>query len=492
MLGRLLVHASNYTWGSLLVTLAGFISFPIFTRLFSVDEYGLMSLVSATLMLLTGVAKLGLQHSIVRFHAELRAGKRALSERAYYSTVLLGMGGIGAGVALAWSVVSQFVPAHWWGDPRVPPLLLLTSGLVFVRVIDSALVNILRAQQRSAVFSTYNVARKYVGLAIILGTVFYVLPGLSGFYVGTIVAEVLAVTVLLALLLRRQPIAPAEFSPVLLRSMLVFGVPMIAYELGGLVLSVGDRYVIQNMLGPAALGAYAAAYNLCEYVQMIVVASFGQALIPMYTRLWEEKGEHETRRFIEQALHYYIVLAAAVIAGLAAIGTDVLTLLASEKFSAGAVVIPWVIAGMVVDGSLPIFGAGLFIHKQTRVIMGLVLASAAFNIALNVALIPSLHIVGAAIATLASYFFLAACVMVLGTRRLPVSMPWLHLAKCALLAVAMYAVVANIDAGHGLPGLLVRIAAGAATYAVLVLTFDRRARGAVGAIGARLGLGAHV
>ena len=56
----------------------------------------------------------------------------------------------------------------------------------------------------------------------------------------------------------------------------------------------------------------------------------------------------------------------------------------------------------------------------------------------------------------------------------------------------MYAVVTRIDAGHGLAGLIARIATGAGVYALLVLAFDRRARGALSAAGARLGLGAHV
>jgi O-antigen/teichoic acid export membrane protein len=46
-LRRVLVQASHYSLGSLLTMVAGLISFPLLTRVFSVEDYGLISLVAA-------------------------------------------------------------------------------------------------------------------------------------------------------------------------------------------------------------------------------------------------------------------------------------------------------------------------------------------------------------------------------------------------------------------------------------------------------------
>ena len=45
-LKRLLVQASHYSFASLLSTLAGLISFPLLTRIFSVADYGVMNLIA--------------------------------------------------------------------------------------------------------------------------------------------------------------------------------------------------------------------------------------------------------------------------------------------------------------------------------------------------------------------------------------------------------------------------------------------------------------
>ena len=89
MLKSLLVHVSNYTTASVLVTLASVISFPILTRLLSVEEYGVMNLVATALALLVGIGKLGLQHSALRYYSEVRAGKHAAGLGQYEALSLI-------------------------------------------------------------------------------------------------------------------------------------------------------------------------------------------------------------------------------------------------------------------------------------------------------------------------------------------------------------------------------------------------------------------
>ena len=476
MLGQLLAHTSTYSIGSLLVTAASFISFPILTRLFSVDEYGILSLIAATLTLLVGIAKLGIPHSLVRFYAEIDKGQRGTTKQQYFSTVLLGMAGTGLVTAVLWAVLSQMIPASWWNSAAVPGLLLVTAVLVFIRVVSSGLAKYLRAQQRSALYSLYAVLRKYTELGVILGTVFFLVSGLVGFYMATIAAELLAITVLGWIIIRCTSISVRAFDPQLFRAMLAFGIPMIAYEMGGILLNVGDRYVIQAMLGTADLGIYAAAYNLCDYVQIIFVASVGQAIVPMFVSIWEEQGEAETKRFIERSLHFYLLVGAALVAGLTAVGAESLSVLASEKYREGHRIVVYVMAALVIDGAGTIFGAGLYIFKQTRLMMWLVVGCALLNIALNLVLIPWLRIEGAAVATLVSYGVLMAMMHRLGSQQLAVTFPIRACIKFAAMASIMYVSVVQIQIAPPMLGLVVKIATGVVVYSGLALALDQPVR----------------
>jgi O-antigen/teichoic acid export membrane protein len=482
MLSRLLRHTSVYGIGSALLTVAGFISFPILTRLLSVSDYGLLSLVGTTVALLVAVGKLGIQQSIVRFHAELYSTERRASEAQLLATVLWGMGLTSAVTAVIWIVAVSWAPHGWWHDSRLPHLMRLTAALIIVRVLDSAFLNVLRAQQRSTAYTAYTVVRRYAVLGLALTTMLYVVPGLDGFFGSAVIGEAIAVYVLAQIVLRRpssgerSALGFANFSSDLLRLMLAFGIPLMAYEIAGTVLNVGDRYVVQALLGSGAQGVYSAAYSLCEYVQAILINAMVQALIPIYTRLWVEDGATEARRFIDRVFHFYLLVAAPIIGGLALVGNEVIVELASSRYSSAAAVIPLIMAGLVCEGAIPIVGAGLFIHKRTRLVVPVVGFCALFNIAASALLVPRFGLSGAAMAMLASYVILVTGFAIGGRAHLRIEIPWLHAGKCAAMSLLMYLGTVRIEIANLHARLAAQVCVGAAIYGLLALLLDRRAR----------------
>lgn len=476
MLGSLAKHSSHYALGSGLVTLASLISFPLLTRILSVDEYGTLSLIGAVLLLFTGLGKLGMQHSIVRFQAEVSAGKRPVDEAGYVTTVLVGLGITGLLGSAAMAITSLVVPEGWWNNAQVATLLLPVSAFILVRALDSGVINLLRAQQRSVAYNVYVVLKKYFALIAALGVMFLFVPHLRGFYLGTFVAEALVTIVAIAYLSRLRHTSIAGFSIPTFQAMLAFGIPMIAYELSGIILNLGDRYVIQAVMGSEAVGQYSAAYNLCEYLQLMLMSSLAQAVSPIYLKMWEEKGDEETRQFIERTLRFYVLGGVAVLAGASAVGADVLVLLASEKYRAGGVVIPYVVAGMLISGAIPIFAAGLYIHKQNYLMIPFVFASAVLNIALNLWLLPKIGLLGAGIATLVGYSFLALCCWWIGVKRFRVKLPIWETVKFGLLALAMYVIVMQISTENAILTMLLKVLAGVAIYVAAIAAFDRQVR----------------
>jgi O-antigen/teichoic acid export membrane protein len=476
MLGQFFKHTSNYTLGSMLMVFAGLVSFPILTRVLSVAEYGLMSLVAVALTLLVALGKMGMQHATLRFYSEIHAGKREVSAQVFTSTAVLGTTAAGLAVTLLWAGVSQLLPQSWWGDARVRPLMLLTSVLVLVRVFESALVNQLRAQERSGSLMVYSVLRRYGQLGVLLAVLLYVAGTVWGFYVATIAGELLSAALLAVWMLRREPIQVRLFSPQLFKVMLAFGLPMIGFELSGVVLSMGDRYIIQKLLGVQELGVYSAAVNLCEVIKGVLFASMIAAAQPMYMRLWEREGSAQTAAFVQRFLTVYVLVSFLVIAQMAAVGGELLGFLASQKYRPGEVVLPWAIAGMAVESVIVITAAGLYIQKRSKTIMLLVLLSAALNLALNFALIPQLGLVGSAVGTLVSCVLLMLVGAFMGRATLPLVLPWLPMLKFGASALVMAGVMLQIHLSHGLLTAVVRSAVGALIYTALVLLLDRQTR----------------
>lgn len=483
-LRRLGLHVSHYTLGNFLVALAGLVSFPLLTRLLSPADYGLMNLISATILILVAVGKLGLQHSIIRYQSQAASECYGFDLRTFRSTTLLTMGGTGFVVTLLWFAASWLLPARWFSDSHIPVLFAATSVLIFFGVLESGLTNFLRAEQRTYQLVNYDVVKRWVKLGFVVGALLFITADLRSFFAAVTVVEVASVAALVFLVLGRNPatlISRSAFSRPLLTEMLRFSIPMmLGYELSGIVLNVGDRYVVQALLGEKSLGVYAAAYNLCQYVQTIAIASVGQAVMPIYMQIWDEKGKAATIEFINNVLIWYVLLVAPVVAGMAAVGPDLLLLLASSKYAAGSVIIPWVMMGMAVDGVSALMGAGLFIERQSNIIMRLVILSAISNVVLNILLIPQIGLVGPAVATLASYAMFSLAMARWGALCLSVRVPWSSLGRACLASIVMFEGVTALHFEEPLVTIIARVGAGVVIYSLLIIMLESRVRVVVG------------
>jgi O-antigen/teichoic acid export membrane protein len=217
-----------------------------------------------------------------------------------------------------------------------------------------------------------------------------------------------------------------------------------------------------------------------------MLVPWGLAIMPIYTQLWEEHGEARTQEFLGRSLRYYVLLGAPIVAGLSAVGPDLLTLLAAEKYRAGARVIPAVIAGLVSSGAVPILGAGVFIKKRTWVAAGSVVVSTVLNMLLNFILLPRIGIQGAALATLVSYLLFVTLMARAGARHMRVPIPWSLAARAIAAALVMYAVVVRVELAGHVPTLAAKVAVGAAVYGLLVLAVEKTAREGAAAALARV------
>lgn len=471
-----LEQTSHYTIGNALATIAGLVSFPILTRLLTIEEYGLMALITSSLGMLVAFGKCGLQHSTIRFYSETRAGSSPWSLAQYYSTVVYGMAVLGTMATGAWLITITALPESFLNDERLRPLLYMTVILVFIRVVESSVLNIFKAREQSGIVAIFTVLHRYGVLAAVVLTLYFVSRDLFGLFGATIAAELTAVVVAMIVLRRGVTLKVSRYSSTMLRAMLAFGIPMVALEVSGIVLNIGDRYVIQTFLGAADLGIYAAAYNLSEYIHAILLVAILSAVMPMYLRLWEDEGAEETIKFINAALRFYFVVSIPMVAGLSVIGPDLLSFLASEKFAAGATVIPWVISGKILGGSMTLIGAGLYINKQGSTLAGLVTSAAIINVLMNLFMVPAFGIEGAAIATFLSFTLLGAGAYLLARKSVAVSIPWLLIIKTGAVAGSMYLLLPYIQLGNRLPTLVAQVFCGGLYYSAVILVIDESSR----------------
>jgi len=181
--------------------------------------------------------------------------------------------------------------------------------------------------------------------------------------------------------------------------------------LSGLAISIYmkiDQVMIRNMLGPEAVGNYAAAVRLSEawyFIPMVITSSIFPAII-------NAKKISETFYYnILQQLYSVMTLIAITIAIPTTFFADtIILLLFGEQYSeAGLILAIHIWTGIFVFLGVA-SGKWLIIENMQNIAFYRVLAGLLVNITLNLLLIPVYNIVGAAIATIgaqitAAYLF---------------------------------------------------------------------------------------
>jgi O-antigen/teichoic acid export membrane protein len=453
----------------------GLIAFPVFTRLFSVSEYGLIDLAQKILMVLAAFSKLGLQNAALRFFdpAEFKTDKDAASR--YYSTMLFGAAGM-AIVVTALFVGTMGVLSPAWVDPHTSTILIWAAALVTFRAMQSVQWSFLRIQERTKLYNVLSLVVRGGTIAAVLFLVWYGGAHAQMFFAGTLIVEFAVFVYLAAPLARDGFLTFAGFDRRLFWAGCVFGIPLVVQEIAYLVLDSGDRALVLYYLGADALGHYSVAYGFGAYVYTLIVTPLNLAILPVYMRIWTTQGREKTIDFLSEGLELFFIGAAAVFVLVLPSSREVLVLLASSKYLGAEKLIPPVVGGLLIYTAYFFVGAGLVIEKKTRDMAIVFVYAAVVNVALNMILLPRVGVAGAAWATLASYVVCVAFLIRSSFRYLPLRLRPRRLAM-PLVAMSVAAFLASqIDFEIALLNLFCKSVVALGLYLSIMCWSDPRLR----------------
>lgn len=412
---------ATYTPGTLIPAAITLATSMVFTRLFSAEDYGTFSLafVVATMMK-TGLSN-WLVLSVNRFlppEAEIE-GQRRVKSAVVLSTFL--MLAVESLVGLIFVIAAPYLMDSQRGALVIPALLYVLVTSTF-----EVLSAVFAAEHRAAEFVGYQLVLSTTTFALRLVLVFTVFEGQISvmFWSLVITTGVLApVLWVRAGLSAPKPatLHAAMGSPEVMRLAAVFvrfGLPMTMWLVASVFMDVGDRFVINRLLGASSVGIYDANYRLVNGVVSLMIAPIAVTLYPYLMAISGSGAPKHVGQVIGLIVENMMILATLAV-GLTALFREDLSLLLGPSFREGSVIMPIVMAGVFA------FHIGSYAHKpfeiegRTGPMVGYAFAAAALNLILNFTLIPRVGYIGAAYATLAAYVFYTASLTRLGRRVYP-------------------------------------------------------------------------
>ncbi|NIR50938.1 oligosaccharide flippase family protein [candidate division KSB1 bacterium] len=474
MIKRLLGLTSWYVVPYVVGAAIGFAVFPVWTRHFTVKEYGMMSVIDVTLMFVAPLAKFGLPKSALRFFSEFQTGKRSLPIESYYTTLFIGVLALSGIVVGVFYAVILILGPDRVGGKQLHELFTLAGVLIFLGAGVGVFNASLRAEQKAKFFAGMSVTSLAISLPLALILVFGFSLGVKGIYIGSICMQGSLLLFIFWFLRQQNKLVPSAFSFAFLIEAIRFGFPLVPAELANMISNIGDRYLLQIFLGSQAVGLYAVAYGLTLHLKSLLTLTM-VAVMPMYLEIWEQHGREKTEKFLSSVLDYYLMLAIPAIILFSFFGDDIMILMASSKYEGARGLLPYLAAPLILHGAISIYTAGLYIHKRTSLVLYFTLGAGVLNVILNIVFIPLMGIVGAAVATLISYICLIALANIFSSKFITIQLNYGAIVKYVAASVMAAVFLRFIDIEIFL-GIVLKLFIGILIYSAAMLMIDGRIR----------------
>jgi O-antigen/teichoic acid export membrane protein len=385
-----------YTLASVFSKGLAIITMPIFTRIMSTDEVGMVDLYNSWHSMLNVVVTLSLTSG-----GYITALKEFEKERDKYQSSVLSLTSL---VALFVAILYMIFPQFWNDLTGLPTelMVLMLIGFFVAPAYDFWL-----ARQRYEY--KFKLAGCLTAITALLSTTFAVIVvlqmnsrGASGVVIGRLYASNCMSYIIYGILWIYTIFRGKTFyNRNYWKFSLQLSIPLIGYALAFQVLNVSDRMMISRMVNNGAVGIYSTLYTVSS-ISLLVWSAINASFVPyLYQNIESEKTG--IKKYSLLLIGTYAIVAVL----LTFLAPEVVRILATDEYYEAIYIMPPIAAGVFLTCVSNMYSNILIYYKKTHYIMCAAIIAALVNVILNYFCISKFGYVAAAYTTLIAYIILA-------------------------------------------------------------------------------------
>ena len=424
---RLLSQSLIYGLGGLISRVLSVLLLPLYTSYLHGRDYGRVETLTALSAVLVVVLRLGISSAFFRYYfdsPELEHRVRVVRTSFWFT-----MGSATLGLAAGWIAAQPIADALSLGHGQAWLVRAAFVGL-WAQMNYEQLTSLFRVEERPILFTFATLANLLVtvGATVVLVVHFHerALGVVVGNWIGTL-------SVYLVLLGYRRYQLGLQFDRRLFREMNRFGMPS---QLALWALAFSDRFFIAKFKGQTEVGHYSVGVRVAS-AALLLLAAFRLAWPAFAYSIEDEDEAKRTYGFVLTYLLFVFSWLALILGLLAPWLVRLLT--GRAEFHEGARVVPLTAFALTALGGYIVVSIGIGRARKTQfnwVVTGI---AALLDIALNLVLVPSFGMIGAAIAGAAAYSSMFVLMSVHAQRVYPVPYQWRRVALVVGTAIGLTA-----------------------------------------------------
>lgn len=373
-----------YLIGNISTKAIAFVTIPIFTRMLSTTEYGIVNTYSSWVSIVSVIVNLSLFDSFRTAFSD----DNAHFESYCASTIRLsGIFSFGALILATLGVI--IFPSIRHNAWMIYACILQAYGTFCLTSMSTKYL--LQFQYLKRAFCMIVPNFVCAGLAVVLMYYHSV-----NRYVWRIASYVFVYTFIIIITLWSCRKEPTEMS--YWRKAICFSIPLVFHGLSLVILSSSDRIMITAMSGASESGVYSLVYNL-GLVSMAISTSLEGIWVPWFIKKFKEKKYI----LINKKAHYLIENITVVVICIMLVSPEILQVMASEQYWSGKpILFPIIVASYIMF----LYDLAVNVELQssaTSKIAQNTIVAALTNLLLNFILIPFWGAIAAAYTTVIAY-----------------------------------------------------------------------------------------
>jgi O-antigen/teichoic acid export membrane protein len=451
-LRRLATTGAAYTAASILSKVIAVALLPLYTRYLTPEDYGAAEILFAAVVTVSIIVRLGLIEAILRFYYLDDEDPRRVVSTTF--AALFWLATLGALIALPFAgPLSELLldPSELPPGVSGPELVRISIGGLWVLTMWEFMLTLFRLDERARAFFATTILNVLAAIALTVVLVVGLDEGARGLLLGSYATGAAFVLGLIALQWRRLSLWPDR---ALLRRLFRFGLPTMPAEVSLYALNFVDRLIIVRSLGLAEAGLYSLGVKFAQAVN-VLVRGFQLAWPPLAYSIREDG---EARRVYATVVTLFVAGCAFVVAGMWLFSRWIVRALAAPEYFGSYEVIGLIATAVTLYALYLVLVVILGRTGRTELNLPAAIGALVANVALNLALVPPLGIVGAGLALVASYLVVLGLMYVFTQRLFPVPYEWGRLLRVVLTVAALVGLAELFVPTEGAAGLLLRAA----------------------------------
>ncbi|HZP08106.1 lipopolysaccharide biosynthesis protein [Methyloceanibacter sp.] len=462
--GQLGRNAAIYGGALLLPRLAAFVALIVFSRIVEPAEYGYFALFVTSAELLNAVLFNWIRLALLRLYPEYEsAGRISILRRT-----CLAMTGLATAVSIPVGALMALVAA----PERTVAFSLLLGIMTFANGVVRLRLAELQAQERSLQYFGIEVSRATLSLVLSLALVELAGSNFETLSAGFALASLGVALVCLIPFVRELSHLGLDRPAV--KTIVSYAGPIVPITVLESLIPLTERYVIQLVAGPAAVGIYAATQNLVQQPINMLASAVGLAAFPIVMRSAEREGNGSAQSRMGEVGSYLLALGLPAVAGLIMLRTEIASVVLGEQFRGqAAALIPWIAAtALLVNLKFHYFDLAFHVTRRLMVQVASLLPATLLTAPFIYVFLKMFGLPGAAAGSCLAFSLSVLASWLAGRRLLAIPHALGEIARIGASAVVMVGVLAAIGPLDGIAGLVVLVMAGGGAFAGAALAFN--------------------